>query len=64
MKEIVSLATFTVGVLCFVMFLVVVKPDAPIAIQASNTPADSHTSGTRGGLHLFAAVSEAVLRPR
>jgi len=65
MKEISSLATFAVGVVCFVMFLTTVKPDAPIEIRAAGVSGHcrTNTTGTNGcGLHLFAAISEAVVR--
>ena len=54
MKELLSIVTFALAALCFVMFVITVKPDAmnavppPIKSEACQTPA----SWTRGcGLH-------------
>jgi hypothetical protein len=40
MKEVLSLATFALGMLCFVAFVTTVKPTAISAIQAAPTTAD------------------------
>lgn len=60
MREVLSLATFVLGVLCFVAFVIAVKPNAFAAAEAPNKPAHCQTddSQRRGcGLHLFAAAS-------
>ena len=60
MREVLSLATFVLGVLCFVAFVTAVKPNAFAAAEAPNKPAHCQTddSQRRGcGLHLFAAAS-------
>jgi hypothetical protein len=38
MKDVLSLATFAIGVLCFVVFVTTVKPDAISAAPASSKP--------------------------
>jgi hypothetical protein len=40
MKEVLSLATFALGMLCFVAFVTTVKPTAVSAIQAAPITAD------------------------
>ena len=63
MKELLSLATFALGVLCFAVFLTTVKPTAISAIQAAPDYCRRDSSGMRGcDLHLLAAVSGAVRR--
>ncbi len=60
MREVLSLATFALGVLCFVAFVAAVKPNAFAAAETPNKPAHCQTDGsqTRGcGLHVFAAAS-------
>ena len=58
MKEVLSLATFALGVLCFVAFVTTVKPTAIGAIQAAPDYCRTDSSGMRGcDLHLFAAAS-------
>jgi hypothetical protein len=64
MKEVLSLATFALGVLCFVAFTTTVKPTAISAIQATPDYCRRDSSGMRGcDLHVFAAVSGAVRQP-
>jgi hypothetical protein len=64
MKEVLSLATFALGLLCFVAFATTVKPTAISAIQAAPDYCRSDSSGMRGcDLHVFAAVSGAVRQP-
>jgi hypothetical protein len=64
MKEVLSLATFALGVLCFVAFVTTVKPTAISAIQAAPDDCRTDPSGMRGcDLHAFAAVSGAVRQP-
>jgi hypothetical protein len=64
MKEVLSLATFALGVLCFVAFVTTVKPTAISAIQAAPVDCRTDPSGMRGcDLHAFAAVSGAVRQP-
>ena len=61
MKDALSLGTFGAAVLCFAIFLITLKPEAPIAIQSANT----ESCKTRGcDLTLLAALSEAVFQPR
>lgn len=67
MKDVMSVATFAIAMMCFVSFLNIVRPEAPFAVHAASAadPCQSSPSGKRGcGLHLFAAVSEAVVRRR
>jgi hypothetical protein len=64
MKEVLSLATFALGVICFVVFVTTVKPTAISAIQAAPDYCRRDSSSMRGcDLHLFAAVSDAVRQP-
>ena len=61
MKEVLSVAMFTLYVLCFVAFVTMVRPTAISAIQA----APDHCRHSWGcELHVFAAVSGAVSQPR
>jgi hypothetical protein len=61
MKEVLSLATFALGVLCLAVFVTTVKPTAISAIQAAPDCCRRDSSGVRGyDLHLLAAVSGAV----
>ena len=64
MKEISSLATFALGVLCFVAFVTTVRSTAIRAVHAAPDYC-RWDSGMRGcDLHVFAAVSGAVRQPR
>jgi hypothetical protein len=38
MKEVLSLFTFGIGALCFVVFVTVIKPDAVSAVPATSKP--------------------------
>ena len=67
MKDVMSAATFAIAMICFVSFLNIVRPEAPFAVQAATAadPCETSSFGKPGcGLHLFAAVSEAVVRRR
>ena len=67
MKDVMSVATFAIAMMCFVSFLNIVRPEAPFAVQAASAAAPCQTSSSSKpgcGLHLFAAVSEAVVRRR
>jgi hypothetical protein len=67
MKDALTLVTSALGVVCFVMFITTVKPDAMSAVPPPGKPevCQTHGSWTRGcGLHLFAAASGAVVRQR
>ena len=66
MKDVMSVATFAIAMMCFVSFLNIVRPEAPFAVQAASAadPCQTSSSGKPGcGLHIF-AVSETVLRRR
>ena len=64
MKEVLSLATFALGALCFVTFVTTVKPIAISVIQAAPDHCRRDTSGMRGcDLRIFAAVSGALRQP-
>ena len=64
MKEVFSLATFALGVLCFAAYVTTVKPTAISAIQAAPDYCRTDPSGMLGcDLHPFAAVSGAVRPP-
>jgi hypothetical protein len=64
MKEVLSLVTFALGVLCFVAFVTTVKPTAISAIQAAPDYCRRDSSGMQGcDLRVFAAVSGAVRQP-
>jgi hypothetical protein len=39
MKDVLSVVTFIMGALCFVMFLITLKPDALSAVPSSGKPA-------------------------
>ena len=43
MREVLSLATCVLGVLCFVAFVIAVKPNAFAAAEAPNKPAHCQT---------------------
>ena len=67
MKDVMSVATFAIAMMCFVSFLSIVRREAPFAVQAASAaaPCKTSSSGKPGcSLHLFAAVSEAVVRRR
>jgi hypothetical protein len=64
MKEVLSLATFALGVLCFVAFVTAVKPTAISAIQAASDYCRRGSSGMPGcDLPVFEAASGAVRQP-
>jgi hypothetical protein len=66
-KDVMSVATFAIAMMCFVSFLNIVRPEAPFAVQAASVAdaCQTSSSGKRGcGLHLFAAISEAVVQRR
>ena len=59
MKDVLSLATFAIGALCFVVFVTTVKPDAISAGPASSKPeyCKMQASSAQGcRVHVFAAV--------
>jgi hypothetical protein len=61
MKDVLSLVTFALRVLCIVAFVTTVKPTAISAIQAAPDYCRKDSSGMRGcDLHLLAAVSGAI----
>ena len=65
MKEVLSLVTFVLTALCFVVFVTTVKADAMNAVPSPSKPEVCQKLGswTRGcGLHVFAALSGAVVR--
>jgi hypothetical protein len=65
MKEVSSLATFALVMLCFVAFVTTVKPTAISPIQGTSDYCQRDSSGMRGcDLHVLAAVSGAVRQPR
>lgn len=64
MKDVMSVATFAIAIKCFVSFLNIVRPESPFAVQTASAanPCQTSSSGKQGcGLHLFTAVSEAVV---
>ena len=64
MKEISSLATFALVMLCFVAFVTTVKPTAISPIQGTSDYCRTDSSGMRGcDSHVFAAVSGTVRQP-
>jgi hypothetical protein len=65
MKEVLSLFTFGIGALCFVVFVIVFKPDA---ISAVSAPARSEycktePSSRHGCRPLIYAARGVVVRP-
>jgi hypothetical protein len=46
MKEVLSLFTFVVGTLCFVMFFAVLKPNAVSAVPGTSKPACCNTQAS------------------
>ena len=63
MKEVLSLATFAIGMLCFVAFVTRVKPNAINAVGWTNEPDYCLTelSGVRGcGTQVLAATLGAI----
>jgi hypothetical protein len=64
MKDVLSLATFAIGALCFVVFVTTVKPDAISAVPASSKTeyCKMQASGAHGcRVHVFAAVRSLSL---
>ena len=61
MKDALSLATFTAAVLCFAIFLVALKPEAPMLVESTNT---EHCKTHGCDLNLLAAMSEPAFQPR
>jgi len=62
MKEVLSVFTFGIGALCFVVFITVLKPNAISAASRPSKPeyCNSEASPThRCPLHIFAAISGA-----
>jgi hypothetical protein len=47
MREVLSLATFVLGVLCFVAFVTAVKPNAFATAEAPNKPAHCQTDDSQ-----------------
>ena len=67
MKDILSLVTFALAALCFVVFVTTVKPDAMSAVPPPSKSAvcQTHASWTRGcGLRVFAETSDTIVRQR
>jgi hypothetical protein len=64
MKEVLSLCTFGIGALCFVVFVIVFKPDAisavPAPVSASKTEA---SPAHRRSLQVFAVASGGGVWP-
>ena len=63
MREVLSLATFAIGMLCFVAFVTRVKPNAINAVEWTNKPDYCLTelSGVRGcGTQVLAATLGAI----
>ena len=46
MKDVLTVVTFFMGALCFVMFLIRVKPAAPIEVSGPSRPATAHLRPT------------------
>jgi hypothetical protein len=64
MKEIMSLATFVLSVLCLVTFVTTVRPTAISVVQGANDYCRRDSSDMRGcDSHVFAAVSGAARQP-
>ena len=64
MKEVLSLATFALVMLCFVTFVTTVKPIAINAIQAAPDQCRRESFGMRGcDLHVVVAVPGALRQP-
>lgn len=64
MKEVSSLATFALVMMCLVAFVTTVRPTAISPIQGTSDYCRTDSSGMRGcDLHVFAAVSGAVRQP-
>jgi hypothetical protein len=62
MKEVLSLFTFGIGALCFVVFVTVFKPDAVNAVPKPTKPDYCNTEASLRTLTpcVFAAVSGAI----
>jgi hypothetical protein len=63
MKEVLSLFTFGIGALCFVVFVTVFKPDALSAVPGPTKPDYCNTEASPAHgcrLHVFAAALGAV----
>ena len=66
MKEVLSVFTFGIWALFFVMFFTAIKPDTVAGLAGSIKPKYCNTEGLpmrRCPAHVFAAVSGAVVRP-
>jgi hypothetical protein len=64
MKEIMSLATFALSVLCLVTFVTTVRSTAISVVQAAPDRCRRDSSGMRGcDLHAFAGVSGVLRQP-
>jgi hypothetical protein len=62
MKEVMSVCTFGIAVLCFVVFVMVIKPDAIGAVPAPSKCEHCKTEASpahRWSLQIFAAVGRA-----
>jgi hypothetical protein len=46
MREVLSLFTFAIGALCFVVFVTVFKPDALSAVPGASKPEHCNTKGS------------------
>jgi hypothetical protein len=67
MKEVWSVVVFAIEVICFVVFLVTVKPNAPIYMQGGNAMGDCRTNSLETRecrFRAFAAMAEDVVRRR
>jgi hypothetical protein len=47
MKEVLSLFTFVIGAVCFVVFVAVLKPNAVSAVPGTSKPACCNTEASR-----------------
>lgn len=60
MKEVLSVFTFGIGALCFMVFVTVLKPNAISAVPGPSKPEYCNSEASpkhRCPLHVFAAIS-------
>ena len=67
MKEVLSVFTFGIGALCFMVFVTVLKPNAISAVTGPSKPEYCNSEASpkhRCPLHVFAAISVTNVRQR
>jgi hypothetical protein len=61
MKEVLSLFTFGIGALCFVVFVILFKPHALSAVARSSKPVQCSTEASPAhGCHQYSSAGSAA----